>query len=104
MTNCKVKNNNRSDKMLSAEKLKFLRLLHNLTQQDVAEKMGCKRTYISMIENRKENYSEEWHDRYVNVIYQVAEEKKQEQQEKAIEICKGVEENIKQNQNQNKNK
>ncbi|KGM94822.1 hypothetical protein Z968_10715 [Clostridium novyi A str. 4552] len=90
--------------MLSAEKLKFLRLLHNLTQQDVAEKMGCKRTYISMIENRKENYSEEWHDRYVNVIYQVAEEKKQEQQEKAIEICKGVEENIKQNQNQNKNK
>lgn len=86
--------------MLSAEKLKFLRLLHNLTQQDVAEKMGCKRTYISMIENRKENYSEEWHNRYVDAIYQVAEEKKQ--QEKAIEICKDVEENLKQNQNKNK--
>ncbi|WP_053071440.1 helix-turn-helix domain-containing protein [Clostridium novyi] len=90
--------------MLSNEKLRFLRLIHKLTQKDLAEKMGVSRNYISMIENNKEFPNEDWINRYVQEIYNLAEEKKQEQQEKAIEICKGVEENLKQNQNKNKNK
>ncbi|MBE6066190.1 MAG: helix-turn-helix transcriptional regulator [Clostridium lundense] len=78
--------------MLSAEKLKYLRLLHGLTQKDVADAMGVKRNYISMLENRKQNMSQEWHDKYVATIYKVAEEKKKQQnvEEIAEDIAKEV--------------
>lgn len=79
--------------MLSAEKLKYLRLLHNLTQKDVADALGCKRNYISMLENRKQNMSQEWHDKYVATIYKVAEEKKKQQN--VEEIAEVVAEEVK---------
>ncbi|WP_163289371.1 helix-turn-helix domain-containing protein [Clostridium sporogenes] len=78
--------------MLSAEKLKFLRLLHNITQKEIGAEMGISKNYISMIENRKETYSQEWHDRYVNAVYKIAEQKKNE---KNIEKVEEIKEEIK---------
>ncbi|EPY6472013.1 helix-turn-helix transcriptional regulator [Clostridium sporogenes] len=78
--------------MLSAEKLKFLRLLHNISQKDLGAEMGISKNYISMIENRKEGYSQDWHDRYVKAVYKIAEMKKNE---KNIEKVEEIKEEIK---------
>lgn len=64
--------------MLSADKLKHLRLLHGISQIELGKEMGITKNYISMVENRKQNYTQEWHDKYVNAIYKVAEAKKKE--------------------------
>lgn len=63
--------------MLSAEKLKFLRLLHNINQTELGKEMdGISKNYINMVETRKVSYSEEWEQKYIKEIYKIAEHKK----------------------------
>lgn len=62
--------------MLSAEKMQFLRRLSNVTQTEVAKELNCTKNLISMIENRKQNCSEEWQKKYIDAIYKIAEQKK----------------------------
>jgi len=71
--------------MLSVEKIKFLRQLHGLTQQKVADALGCTKNYISMLENRKQEYSQDFAKRWVNAIYTLAEEKEKAQEVKELE-------------------
>lgn len=71
--------------MLSAEKIKFLRLLHGLTQQKVADELGCTKNYISMLENRKQEYSSDFAKRWVDAIYTLAEKKEKAQEVKELE-------------------
>lgn len=61
--------------MLSKEKLKFLRQLHNISQKKLGEEINCSKCYISMVENGKEKYSNDFCNRYVNAVYKIAEEK-----------------------------
>lgn len=61
--------------MLTAEKLKFLRMLHNLTQKEVAEYLGVTRNYISQVENGKLTYSKEKCKEILNAIYTLASKK-----------------------------
>lgn len=82
--------------MLSAEKLKYLRLIHNITQQQIADELGVSKNYISMVENRKHVYSAEQHDRIVNAIYKISKKMKQEE-EKIIEVAEDVQNEIKNN-------
>ena len=83
--------------MLSAEKLKHLRLLHGITQQELGNEMGISKNLISMVEHRKQKYTEEWHNKYVNALYVVAGEKKKEilKSDDVKEIEKSAEETIK---------
>ena len=76
--------------MLSPEKLKYLRLLHNLTQTDVAKEINATKNYLSMLENNKEPYSQEMHDKIVNAIYKVSEGKKKRKEENIQEIIEDV--------------
>lgn len=76
--------------MLSPEKLKYLRLLHSCTQKEIATEMGITKNYISMIENRKESYSQEWCDKYIKAVYIVAEEKKKITNDEVVEIIEDV--------------
>ncbi len=71
--------------MLSAEKIKFLRQLHGLTQQKVADELGCTKNYISMLENRKQEYSADFAKRWVDAIYTLAQEKEKAQEVKDLE-------------------
>lgn len=72
--------------MLSAEKLKFLRLLHGITQSELGKEMGnITKNYISMIENRKSSYTEEWEKKYIQAVYTIAERKKNEQNIEKVE-------------------
>lgn len=83
--------------MLSAEKMKFLRQLHNLSQKDIGDYMGVSKNYISMIENRKHPYSKEQHDKYINAIYAVSTAKKKQKEDttEILDDVKEVEENNK---------
>jgi len=62
--------------MLSPQKLKYLRLLHDLTQSEVGKEMGVTKNYISELENGKAQYSEDQQNKFVNAIYKVHEGKK----------------------------
>lgn len=62
--------------MLSAEKMKLVRLLNNVTQKEIGDMMGVSKNYISMIENGKHYYSSEQCNKYLNAIYKIAQEKK----------------------------
>jgi len=57
--------------MLSPQKLKYLRLLHDLTQSEVGKEMGVTKNYISELENGKAQYSEDQQNKFVNAIYKV---------------------------------
>jgi transcriptional regulator with XRE-family HTH domain len=62
--------------VLSPDKLKFLRLIHDVTQKEIGDEMGTSKNYISMMENGKRSYSKEQHNRYVNAVYKVSSIKK----------------------------
>ena len=55
--------------MLDYRQLKHLRLLHGLTQTNIANELKITRNFISMMENDSRKYSQEWHDNYVKTIY-----------------------------------
>lgn len=71
--------------MLSVEKIKFLRQLHGLTQQKVADELGCTKNYISMLENRKQEYSSDFAKRWVDAIYTLAQKKEKAQEVQKLE-------------------
>lgn len=81
--------------MLSAEKLKYLRLLHDITQVELGKELGISRNYISMVENRKESFSEEWCNNCVNAIYRIATRKQNEKNIDKVEELKEDVEKIK---------
>ncbi|MBU3215870.1 helix-turn-helix transcriptional regulator [Clostridium estertheticum] len=62
--------------MLDYRQLKHLRLLHELTQTEIAKELKISRNYISMVENNTRKYSQEWHDNFVKTIYILHERKK----------------------------
>lgn len=70
--------------MLSPGKLKFLRVLHNLTQTEVAKKLGVTKNYISEVENGKAQYSEIQQNKIVTAIYVAHGEKNKEESVKEI--------------------
>ena len=76
--------------MLNKGRLKHLRLLHDLTQTELANELNITRNYISMVESRKRTYSQEWYDNYVNTIYKLSIEKKKAESEPAIGILKEI--------------
>lgn len=67
--------------MLSVEKLKHLRLLQNLTQQNIATVCGVTKNYISILENRKQNVNEDFYNSWLNAIYKLGSMSKDEQKE-----------------------
>lgn len=62
--------------MLSPEKIKFLRVLHGLTQTEVAKKIPCTKNYLSEVEGGKAQYSEQQSLKIINAIYVAHAEKK----------------------------
>lgn len=87
--------------MLSAGKIKYLRLLHGVTQQEVGDFLGVSKNYISMIETAKRSYDEETHDKIINAIYAIDTEK-QKQKDNPTEILKDVSSVEKNKQSKNK--
>ena len=67
--------------MLSPDKLKFLRLIHDVTQKEIGDEMGTSKNYISMMENGKRSYSKEQHNKYVNAVYKVSAKNKSKEKE-----------------------
>lgn len=62
--------------MRKSERLKYLRVLYQLNQTEVANSIGVKRSYISQLENEKLPLSEEQYEKLVNGIYKVGEAKR----------------------------
>ena len=63
--------------MLSPEKLKLIRLLKKMTQQQVATKMGVSKNYITMMENRARPVTDEMYVKWLNALNGVEEEIKE---------------------------
>ena len=89
--------------MLSPEKMKFLRQLHNLSQKDIGDYMGVSKNYISQTENRKHTFSHEQYEKYINAIYAVstAQKKQKEDTTEILDDVKEVEEEKKENDEKN---
>lgn len=62
--------------MRKGERLKYLRVLYQLNQTEVANSIGVKRSYISQLENEKLPISEEQYEKLLNGIYKVGEAKR----------------------------
>lgn len=76
--------------MLNAIELKHLRLIHDLTQLEVANELNMTRNYISIIESGRRVYSREWHDNYVNTIYKLDIRKKKAKLEELIDMSNEI--------------
>ncbi|WP_096634858.1 helix-turn-helix transcriptional regulator [Clostridium cochlearium] len=72
--------------MLSQEKMKFLRVLHNISQKELAKEIGCTRNHISMVENRNNVCTEEFYNKYIKAIYKISNAKEQTIEEKVKEV------------------
>ncbi|NME94596.1 helix-turn-helix transcriptional regulator [Clostridium cochlearium] len=72
--------------MLSQEKMKFLRVLHNISQKELAKEIGCTRNHISMVENRKNVCTEEFYKNYIKAIYKISQAKNETIEEKVKEV------------------
>lgn len=55
--------------MLSGDKLKFLRIMHEKKVKEVAEWCNVSDRFIYMIEANQENLSDETYHAYLNCIY-----------------------------------
>lgn len=62
--------------MLNAAQIKHLRLLHKITQNQIASEIKTTKVFISNIENGKAPYSQEMHDKIINAIYKIVQEHK----------------------------
>lgn len=62
--------------MRKGERLKYLRVLYQLNQTEVANSIGVKRSYISQLENEKLPISEDQYEKLLNGIYKVGEAKR----------------------------
>lgn len=66
----------------NTNELKRLRLLANITQEDLGKQMGVSKNYISMCENNKKNSSEDFCDRYMNALNEIEYERRSNKLEK----------------------
>lgn len=55
--------------MLSGERLKHLRYMHNVTQKQVSEWCNVSVRYIGMVESNEERMSEETYQAFLNCVY-----------------------------------
>lgn len=71
--------------MRKSERLRYLRLIYNLTQQDIAKELGVTRNYLSQLENEKLIMSEDKFGEIVDCIYKIGEQKRKEDIKQIIE-------------------
>ncbi|EOU1776609.1 helix-turn-helix domain-containing protein [Clostridium perfringens] len=64
--------------MRKSERLKYLRIIYNLSQKDIAQELGITRNYLSQLENEKLVMSDEKFCEIVDCIYRIGEEKRKE--------------------------
>ena len=64
--------------MRKSERLRYLRLIYNLSQTEVAKELGVTRNYLSQIENEKLVMSKEKFNEIVDIIYKIGEQKRKE--------------------------
>jgi len=57
--------------MLSADKLKFLRIHRKLKQRQIADYVGVSLRYVKMVENGKRTLSQEKYDKWIEGIYKI---------------------------------
>lgn len=94
--------------MLSSEKLLLIRNLHNISQGELADRVGVSRNYISMMENRKQEIPTELYDKWIKALYgqydfrETEEGKKKLKEKEEKLILKDLEKE--KNQKPNKNK
>lgn len=71
--------------MRKSERLRYLRLIYNLTQQDIANNLKTTRNYISQLENEKLTMSNDKFSEIVDIIYKIGEQKRKEDIKQIIE-------------------
>ena len=54
--------------MLSGRKLQFLRIYKGMTQQYLADCIGCSKRYIGMVENTNQTLSEEMYEKWIDAL------------------------------------
>ena len=54
--------------MRKSERLKYLRIIYNLSQKDIAQELGITRNYLSQLENEKLVMSDEKFGEIVDVL------------------------------------
>ncbi|HFF9302473.1 TPA: helix-turn-helix domain-containing protein [Clostridium perfringens] len=64
--------------MRKSERLRYLRIIYNLSQKDIAQELGITRNYLSQLENEKLVMSDEKFNEIVDCIYKIGEEKRKE--------------------------
>ncbi|MHB8065271.1 MAG: helix-turn-helix domain-containing protein [Ruminiclostridium sp.] len=68
--------------MICVETLKQIRLIKNLSQQDIADRIGCSNNYISMLENRSQTFGKEMYEKWLHALYYDTKPEKSEKREK----------------------
>ena len=71
--------------MRKSERLKYLRIIYNLSQQTIAKELGVTRNYLSQLENEKLVMSEDKFSEIVDCIYRIGEEKRKQDIKQIIE-------------------
>lgn len=71
--------------MRKSERLRYLRLIYNLSQAEIGKEMGTTRNYISQLENEKLVMSEDKFKEIVDTIYKIGEQKRKEDIKQIIE-------------------
>lgn len=71
--------------MRKSERLRYLRLIYNLSQVEIGKEMGTTRNYISQLENEKLVMSEDKFKEIVDTIYKIGEQKRKEDIKQIIE-------------------
>ncbi|WP_317412197.1 helix-turn-helix transcriptional regulator [Clostridium baratii] len=71
--------------MRRSERLRYLRLIYNLSQAEIGKEMGTTRNYISQLENEKLAMSEDKFKEIVDTIYKIGEQKRKEDIKQIIE-------------------
>lgn len=87
--------------MLSPEKLLLIRNLHNISQSELADRVGVKRNYISMMENRKQPITQELYDKWIKALYGQYDFRETEEGKKKLQE-KEQNENLKKNKTNKK--
>ncbi|AKN32316.1 hypothetical protein Ccar_16180 [Clostridium carboxidivorans P7] len=64
--------------MLSEKKLKEIRLIKNLSLQDVGDRIGCSKNYVSMLENGKKPFNQEFYRKWIDALYGIYDIRKTE--------------------------
>lgn len=74
--------------MQNRERLQYMRVLYNLTQQNVATYIGSSKQYITMLESGQRPMSQSQFEKILNAIYFLGEEKKKGRLKEVLEDIK----------------